>query len=176
MKQAEGSTKPGMAERLKDEVFKYLTVTAYLYFCFGVLLFYKAVLLSEEGVHYLPFGLALVKALILGKFILIGDALQVGQRSNVRVLWRRIALGSMALLAVLLVLTGIEEIVVDWFHGKSLADAMVELGSRGLLSVFATSMVMLLVLIPFVASREIDRMLGFGSLSALLRSDAANRS
>jgi hypothetical protein len=176
MKQADGSIKPSMAERLKDEVFKYLTVTAYLYVCFGALLLYKSVLLSEEGVHYLPFGFALVKALVLAKFILLGDAMQVGQRSKARVLWRRIAWQSIALLLLLLVLTGVEEIVVGWIHGESLAAVMAELNSATVLSVFATSLVMLLILVPFVASREIDRMLGFGSLGAMLRSDAVKQS
>jgi hypothetical protein len=54
-----------LKHRLREELRKYLIVSAYLYICFGALQFYKAALLQDAGVHYLPLGVAVVKALII---------------------------------------------------------------------------------------------------------------
>src|SRR5687768_936270 len=76
-----------LKSRLREELRNYLIVSAYLFICFGALLFYKAALLDHAGVHYLPLSVAVVKALIIGKFLLIGDAVRVRlQRPPGRVL------------------------------------------------------------------------------------------
>ena len=41
--------------------------------CFAAILLYKSAILSSIGEHFLPLGLAAGKALILGKFVLLGD-------------------------------------------------------------------------------------------------------
>ena len=53
-------------------------LAAYLYVCFGAIILFKSAVLREAGIHYEIWGLALVKALILAKFMLIGRMLHVG--------------------------------------------------------------------------------------------------
>ena len=99
---------------------KYLIVSGYLYVCFGALLLYKAALLSEVGVHSLAFGIAAGKALVLGKFLLIGDAVRIGARGESRTLLHRIAAQrSVLLLLLLVVLTFLEELIIGKVHGHS---------------------------------------------------------
>ena len=52
----------------------------YLYVCFGAMLLYKMAILHAAGIDYAPYGLAAVKALILGKFMLLGRAARLGDR------------------------------------------------------------------------------------------------
>ena len=48
--------------------------------CFLAIVLFKMAVLRDAGVAYLPLGLAAAKALILGKFVLIGEAAHVGSR------------------------------------------------------------------------------------------------
>lgn len=157
-----------MNERLREELRKYLIVSAYLYVCFGALLLYKAALLSGSGAHTLSIGLAAGKALILGKFLLIGEAARVGARGRTRNMLHRILQRSVLLLVVLVVLTIIEEIVVGSVHGHSMAQTLAEFSEKSLPYMLATSLVLLLVLMPLVAVEEINRALGPGVLHKLV--------
>ena len=70
--------KATLARRARNELIEYLAIAAYLAVCFAALLFYKAAILDSEGVDTTRIGLAIVKALILGKFVLILEHLRIG--------------------------------------------------------------------------------------------------
>ena len=81
------SKKATLARRARNELIEYLAIAAYLAVCFGALLFYKATILESEGVDTTLVGLAIVKALILGKFVLILEHLKIGHgKKSARVL------------------------------------------------------------------------------------------
>lgn len=161
-------TKSTIFARFVKELREYLIISIYLWVCFSILLLYKAAILQAEQVTFLPMGIAVVKALIIGKFILIGKAVKVGSRLNSRILLMRIMWKSLAFMLLLLALTLIEEIVVGSFHGHNLTSTLGELKARSWLELLAPSIVMLLVLIPMISFEEIDRDLGKGKLRQLL--------
>ena len=70
--------KPTLRTRARNELIEYLAIASYLAVCFGALLFYKAAILETDGIDTVRIGLAIVKALILGKFVLILESLKVG--------------------------------------------------------------------------------------------------
>jgi hypothetical protein len=162
------SHRPSARERLREELQRYLAVSAYLYVCFSAILLYKAAILSSIGEHFLPLGLAAGKALILGKFVLLGEAAGVGTRVRSRTLLQRIMRGSVLFLVLLVVLTIVEEIIVGLVHGHSLAQAVAALADRSLPELLASCVLMLLVLIPLVTVTEVSRTLGPGAMSRLL--------
>ena len=166
--EAASSHRPGAKERLREELHRYLAVSAYLYVCFAAILLYKAAILSSIGEHFLPFGLAAGKALILGKFVLLGEAAGVGTRIGARTLLQRILSSSVLFLGLLVLLTIIEEIIVGLVHGHSFGQALAALADRPWLEVLASCVLMLLVLIPFVTVTEVSRTLGPGALRQLL--------
>jgi len=167
-KEAASTHRPGARERLREELRRYLAVSAYLFVCFAAILFYKAAILSSIGEHFLPFGLAAGKALILGKFVLLGEAAGVGTRIGARTLLQRILSSSVLFLGLLVLLTIIEEIIVGLVHGHSLGQAVAALADRPWLEVLASCVLMLLVLIPLVTVTEVSRTLGPGALRQLL--------
>jgi hypothetical protein len=162
------SQRPGAKERLREELHRYLAVSAYLYVCFGAILLYKAAILGSSGVHFLHLGLAAGKALILGKFLLLGEAAGVGTRFRPRTLLQRIVGNSLLFLVVLVLLTIVEDIVVGLVHGHSLSRAVAALGDRSVPETLASCLLMLLVLVPLVAVTEMSRVLGPGGLRQLL--------
>jgi hypothetical protein len=166
--EAASAHRPGAKERLKEELHRYLAVSAYLYVCFAAILLYKSAVLSSVGEHYLPLGLAAGKALILGKFVLLGDAAGVGRRSGARTLLHRILRNSVLFLVLLVLLTIAEEIIVGLVHGHSLRQAMAALAEHPWQETLASCFLMLLILIPLVTVTEVSRTLGPGRLRQLL--------
>lgn len=159
-------------EKLREELHKYLFLSAYLYVCFAILQLYKTTLLQDAGVQYLPLGVAAVKALIIGKFLLIGDAIRARlQRGPARLL-RRIATRVLWLLVILILLTIAEELVVGWIHGQSFVEMQSEFRARSMLELVAEVMVMSLILLPLVAAAELNQALGPGVLRGQLRRSA----
>ena len=167
-KEAASAHRPSAKERLREELKRYLAVSTYLYVCLAAILLYKSAILSSIGEHFLPLGLAAGKALVLGKFVLLGEAAGVGTRIGGRTLLQRILTRSVLLLVLLVLLTIVEEIIVGLVHGHSLGQAVAALAERSWLEILASCVLMLLVLIPLVTVTEVSRTLGPGALRQLL--------
>lgn len=164
-----GGSDRHLKERLREELRKYLIVSVYLYICFLAILLFKASLLSEEGLHYLPVGFAAAKALIIGKFLLIGESVGVGSRIAVPTLLHRIAFRVMLLFVLVAALSIAEELVVGLLHHHPVAQTIDEFRQKYLPEKLATWLLVLLILIPLVAFTEISRALGPGTLGRLLK-------
>ncbi|WP_081160258.1 hypothetical protein [Ensifer aridi] len=157
-----------IAQRAKRELKEYALLSAYLYVCFGALVLYKMAILGSQGVHFSAFGVPAIKALILGKFILLGHAVKLGERYGRLRLVSVIAYKSVLYLLLLVVLSIVEEAIVGLSNGRTIAVTLAEIGGGKLPELLATSVVMLLILIPYLASREFAVALGEGRLWDLL--------
>ena len=164
------TTAHGLKERLRDELRRYLVVSAYLYVCFGVLVLYEATQPQARGEHVWHLGVAVGKALILGKFVLLGEVARVGERIRSRTVRQRIVWHLLLLTVVLLVLTTVEELIVGAVHGRAVLQTMDEIFVRGWPATSTKTMLMLLILGPLVTITEAGRALGPGALGRLLRS------
>ena len=65
---------------------------------------------------------------------------------------------------MLFVLTAIEEVIVGLIHGHTVAESLSEFLGGSLLQVVALCLVMLLILIPYLAFKEVDEALGQGRI------------
>ena len=164
-----------LAQKAKHELREYALLSAYLYVCFTAIVLYKVAVLGGQGISYLPFGLPAIKSLILGKFILLGLAIKLGdRRAGSRIVYT-VAYKAFLYLVMLVVLSTIEEAVVGIFHGRTIAASFTELVDGKLPQIFASSFIMLLVLIPYLASRELDVALGEGRLWQILFESRADK-
>lgn len=159
--------KASLRDRLGEELRRYALVSLYLWIVLGAIFAYKSAVLSEAGLPLLPLGTALVKALVLGKFVLIGEAARVGDRARTGTVLGRVLWKSVAFLVFLVVLTILEELLVGWFHGRTALQVLGELGGSPL-ALVASSILMLLVLLPFFMAQELARVLGPGALRRIL--------
>lgn len=159
-----------MKDKLRAELQKFLLVSVYLYVCLLALLLYKAAVLSGSGVHVLSFGFAAGKALILAKFVLIGEAVRLGARRSSHSVLMLILRKSLLFLLLLIVLTILEEIVVGLVRGHSVAQTIAEFAAKGVPELLANCLLMLLVLVPLMTVIEASRALGEGSLRRFLLS------
>jgi hypothetical protein len=155
-----------LAQRAWSELIEYLLISAYLYVCFGALIFYKTAILRSEGIAFAPYGLAIVKALILGKFILVLQTLKVGEGDNIVV--ANILKKSLLFTVLLVVLNTLEEVIMGYFHGRGAGEILSEMTGPNLTQTFATSALVFLILVPYFAYLEIAACLGEGELRRLL--------
>ncbi|MEE4175817.1 MAG: hypothetical protein V2I57_16350 [Xanthomonadales bacterium] len=160
--------KPTVGERAREEFRKYMLVSVYLWVCFAVITLYKAAALEAEGIDWAPLGFAIVQALVIGKFILIGDALKAGQKSSDHPLLYRVAWRTLAMLAVLIVFKVLEEVVVALIHHKPLGSLLEEISARPFWVNLAPVLLMLLILVPMITATEIHRTVGTERFRELL--------
>jgi hypothetical protein len=161
--------KATLARRARNELIEYLTIAAYLAVCFGALLLYKAAILDSEGVDTTRAGLAIVKALILGKFVLMLEHFKVGHgKKSARVLVLNIVKKALVFTFLLFLLTVAEDVIIGYFHGADAWDAVKGIGGGTRLQALATALLMFLVLIPYFAYRDIAAAIGEETLSKLL--------
>jgi len=155
-----------LAERARHELIAYLAVSGYLLVWFSAVLFYKSTVLRSVGIEFAPFALATVKALVLGKFMLILEALKFGEKGQSNLLIVDIVKKAVLFTLALFVLSIVEEIVVGHFHGRKTSDVLSELGGAKALQSFASAILVFLVLLPYLAFRRLA--LVFGDLPELL--------
>jgi hypothetical protein len=164
-KRSDMPEKVTLAQRARHELVEYLAISAYLFVCFGSLLFYKSAILREEGIAFTAFGLALVKALILGKFILVLQAVKVGERDDKPgILLVDILKTSFLFLIFLVALNAIEEIALGLIHGRAVREVLGEMAGGTLPEAVAVCVLLLLVLIPYFSFRGLASRLGDGVL------------
>jgi hypothetical protein len=157
--------KPTLIQRARHELLEYLAISAYLFVCFGSLLFYKSTILRNDGIEFAAWSLALVKALILGKFILVLHAVGVGERSyKSGILLVDILRTSFLFLILLVALNTIEEVTLGLFHGRPVGDVLGEMAGGTLPEAIAVCILLLLVLIPYFSFRSLAARLGNGVL------------
>ena len=148
------------AEKAVEEFKALLALAAYLYICLGAVLLFKSAVLRDAGIHYSIWGIALVKALLLAKFMLMGRMLQIGKRfRNKPLIWPTLY-HSLMFLLLLLILTTLEELLVGLIHGRALADSLAHVVGPTFYQGFAVSLIMFLILLPYSAFTCLGDVLG----------------
>src|SRR3546814_15588238 len=72
-------SRAGLKRASLHQAEEFFWIFIYLWICFGLFILYRSMLLSEHDIIYADHGLAFVKALVLGKVILVGKDLRLGE-------------------------------------------------------------------------------------------------
>ena len=153
-----------LQQRALHELKELAFLTVYLYIALGAVIMMKTAVLHSEGIEFSPWGIAIVKAVVLAKFMLVGNALKLGAHHTAPALIWPTLHKAAAFLVLLIVLTLIEESVVGLFHGRSIATSLGELAGIRLEETIAGYVIMLLILIPYFAFVLLGEALGEGRL------------
>jgi hypothetical protein len=144
-----------LARRARHEFIEYAGISAYLFVCFGALMVYKTAVLRSIGVEFAPMGLALIKALISAKFIMVLQALKLDRRILQEQAPYLVILQKAALFTLFLImLTVIEELLVGHLHGKESREILAELAGGTVPQALSVGLLMFLIMIPFFAFRQ----------------------
>jgi len=164
----EQASKPTLKERAIEELRTFKLVAGYLFVCFAVLMFYESTLPGGAEAGAFSLGTAAIKAAIVAKFLLLGQALGVGEKARVTRVVPAIFAKSVQLWLLVILLSIAEELLVGRVHGKTFGATLAEFASHSIVHMLAKSLVVLLVLLPLIATREFSRSLGPGVLRGIL--------
>lgn len=164
---SEVPSKPSIAQRAGHTLKQYAIIFAYLFVCFSAIVLHKTAVLRDVGVSFSPWGFAAVKAFILGKFMLIGHDIRLGERFTGRPLIYPTLYRSVVFLVFLLVLSAIEEAVVGALHGHTIAESISAVVGSRFFEILSSTLIMFLALLPYFAIRQLADVLGAGRLARL---------
>lgn len=108
----------------------------------------------------MPWGFAIIKALVSAKFILIGRALHFGEGHRTKPLIWQTLHKSVAFLILVAGLTVIEEAIVGFIHGKALWESIAEVGGGTPEQMIATAVIIFLVFLPLFAFGALGEVMG----------------
>ena len=145
-------------ERIVEELRRVAITTGYLFVCFSAVLFYRMAVLQKYGIDFAPFGLAAIKALVIGKFIMLGRMTRIGDRYKDKPLIYPVLHQSLLFLVLLIALSLAEETIKGWFHGQSVFDVLRDLG--GFLQIAASALLLWLVWVPYLGFIRLAETLG----------------
>jgi hypothetical protein len=125
------------------------------------------VILNQEHISYLAHGVALVNAVVLGKFVLIARALHLGDTAEDAPLIYPTLLKSALFSIVLAGFKILEDAAVGFYHGKGFSESIADLGRGTLKGIVTLTVLLFVLLIPFFGFGELQRVLGAGKLAQL---------
>jgi hypothetical protein len=160
----ETTVKATLQQRATHEFKEFAILAVYLYITLGAVILMKTAVLHTQGIEFAFWGVAAVKAAVLAKFMLIGNALKIGERNTASPLIWPTLHKAFAFLVLLVILTIIEDALVGLFHHRPIAVSLGELVGLRLEETIAGIVIMLLVLIPYFAFRVLGDVLGEGRL------------
>ena len=132
-------SKEAFRAKLIGEMEELAIVAGYLFIVFAVLLYFKSAILNSQGIHWVPWSFAAVKAVIVAKFILVGRAVHFAESYHAKPLIWETVYKSLAFVVLVSALTAIEETL------KTIGAALAAIGGETLEQIIATAMVLFLI-------------------------------
>ena len=71
--------KKGLKQTILHELIRYWLIVLYMTIFFGAFANYRRLLLAHYGISYEDYGIAVIRALVLGKVVLVAETMRLGQ-------------------------------------------------------------------------------------------------
>ena len=160
--------KPGWKKRALDELRKLSITVMYIWVLLCVLTLHRQIILANYHINYsAKFGFAFINAVILAKFMWLGEILHAGKKAAGKVLLHSMLWNSAIFAVILMVCHLLEEALVKVWHGQSFATSLSETVADPR-NIFATMLLMFVVLIPFFFAKGLFEILGKDEIKRLL--------
>jgi hypothetical protein len=146
---------------------EFVIIALYLWVIFGLFAAYRSVILAQQHIPPVEQGFALINALVLGKIMLIAKELHLGEtKSDAPLIYP--TLRKSALFSVVLALFKIlEEAARGVYKGKSFQQSIADVGGGTWQGILCVAVLLFVLLIPFFAFTELQRVLGKDKLHQL---------
>jgi hypothetical protein len=139
----------GMKQKVESEAKKAFGLTVYFGIWFCAITFLAATN-SEHPISLSIFGIALIKAGLCAKFMLIAQAIFPIRVSKTNGIIKSLFLESLFYIFVVLSLNYVEAGIDGLIHGKNFIDAMASFGQKNPLHVLAMTIVYWLIVWPYL--------------------------
>jgi hypothetical protein len=154
-------------QRIISETKKYVGVTIFLFLFFEGFATYRRLILAQYQIDYVEFGYSLIEAMVLGKIVLLGDMLHLGERYRDRPLIIPTLYKTLCFSVFVLFFAIVEHFVLGAIHGSSLQQIVRELEGNGEAIILARVLVMFIAFLPLFAIWELGEVTAEGRLFEL---------
>lgn len=156
------------------EARRFFWMFLYLWVLFGLFGLYHEMVLNEAGIHFVPFGVAVVNALVLGKVMLVAEDLKLGHRIRPRPLIVPIILDSLILAVLFVVVHVLEHVIAGVIAGESVQASVPHMGGAGFPGLLVVGLILFVAMVPFFGFRHVREALGPERMHALLFGDGGS--
>lgn len=160
--------KEGLRHRIKDEFVEASLLALYFAAWFCTIAFFSFALLREAAIPIAPFGLALIKAGLCAKFMMIGKAIFPLRVDANRGLIKSIFWHSIVYLLIVIALSFLESGIDGLFHGKSFLESLSSFGHGDPIYIGALSLMYWLILWPYLIVLGLNQSLGNKAVRTIL--------
>jgi hypothetical protein len=161
----ENPQKASVKQKVVHELEDMAIIFFYLAFFFCALATYSMLLPGKFHISYFTYGAALINALVIAKVILIGEAVHLGKKGEVRALVYSTIYKAFLFGLLVFAFHILEEMIKRVVHGQDIAGAFHEIRLDDLL---ARSVIIFCTFIPLFAFRELRRVVGQEKFRAML--------
>ena len=160
--------KESLRYRIKDEFIQASLLALYFAAWFCAIAFFSLALLREAAIPITPFGLALIKAGLCAKFMMIGKAIFPLRVDANRGLVKSLFWHSIAYLGIVLALSFAEAGIDGLFHGKSFLESALSFGHGDPIYIAALSIMYWLIIWPYLIVLGLNQSLGDKAVHTIL--------
>lgn len=149
---------------------RFAVMLVYLWALFSVFEIHGAIILRQQLLSpdlSFKVGFAFVNALVLAKIMFLFEEFHLGERFRDKALVYVVLFKSAFLSAVLVCFHTLEEVVTGLFRGKTLAQIFPDTGAGTAEQLFSWGVIAFVVLIPFFAYTELQRVIGESELQSI---------
>jgi hypothetical protein len=158
----------GIKKKIETEAKEAFTLTVYFSIWFCALTLLAATTLDKHPIPLSLFGIAVIKAGLCAKFMLIAQAIFPINVQKSNGIIKSLFLESILYLLVVLGLNYIEAGIEGLVHGKNFLDAMASFGQKNPLHVLAMSLVYWLIVWPYLVLIGMKLALGKNTILTIL--------
>jgi len=162
---------PSWKKRVFGEL-RNLSITAiYIWVLLSVFALHREIILRRYHINYsAKVGFALINAVILAKFMWLGEILHAGKKAARNTLLYSTLRNAALFTIILRICHFLEEVLVGVWHGNSFAASFFE-AIADPRDIFATMLLMFVVLVPFFFAKGMIEILGKDEIKRLLLKD-----
>ena len=167
--------KDGILKRIFKEAIEYWMIVLYLALMFAAFTWYRRLLLAAYGITYTNYWVAVIKALVLGKVIMIGEVFRIGRGLEQKPLIFPTLYKTLVFTLFLAIFTVLENVIEGFWNGTEFTGNIVEFVGVGLHEFCANSLVVFVAFIPFFGVKELSRVIGQDKIRALFFRSRADK-
>jgi len=159
--------KTGWKQKILHEMIEYWLIVLYMALFFGVFFNYRRLILAHHQILYEAYGISVIKALVLGKVVLVAESLRLGRGFEDKPLIVPTLYKSIIFTVCVALFNVIESMILSFVHGIGPMGAVDKLMSQFNHEWLAGALVVFFAFIPFFALRELRRVMGENTLRQL---------
>ena len=158
-------------ERAVSELKRFVAIALYIWVFLTLFEIHRFIILRQVHAASLSgyrIGFAALNALVMGKVMLIGEALHAGERLSRKRLIQSVLYKSAVFALLLVCFDVVEETIINLIHGQSLIASIPQLGGGGVEGRILVGIMAFVMLIPFFLFTELERVLGADTLHSMI--------